>query len=1099
MNGREIQAAETDIAIVGMAGRFPGADDLDSLWRLLSEGREGVTRFSREELAAAGVPARLLDDPGYVPAHGIIPDVDLFDTGYFEFTPAEAAITDPQHRVLLTTGHAALENAGYDPGRYDGLISVYAGAAINTYLQQQVLPNVDQTATSDHFAVMVGNDKDFLATRLSYKLDLKGPSYAVQTACSTSLVAIHLACQGLINGECDMALAGGVTVKLPQAKGYLYEEGAILSQDGHVRTFDAEASGTVMGNGVGVVVLKLLSDAIADRDTIHAVIKGTATNNDGSDKVSFAAPGAAGQSAVIREAHTVSGVDPRSIGYVEAHGTATRLGDPVEVSALTRAFRAATDDTGFCAIGSVKSSLGHLDAAAGVTGVIKTALMMKHRMLVPTVNYRTPNPAIDFASGPFTVSTDTVPWTAEGPLRAGVSSFGIGGTNAHAVLQEAPPAPVTGDSRPEQVLVVSARTASALATAAGELAAHLDGDGGGDEGGHGSAPLADVSYTLAVGRRAHEYRLAVTGSDRAALARALRAAPVPERPGGGEVSFVFAEEVPDAALLAERWSAAEPAFAAHYEAALAAGSGQPAERRRAFAVQYALGKVWLGWGITPVAVHGDGLAARVAACLTGALPLVDALTGEGKSGGEGGARSGRRSRIPVRGVLDEVRGAALGVSDGPWGGVARAWQAGATVDWAAWFEGEERGRVPLPTYPFEGRRCWLTGPDTGAAASAGQVSGSGPHPMLDENVSTLDTLAYRTTRTGDEFYLADHQVAAEPVMPAAGQLELARAAGELSLGGPVRLRGVSFEQLLSYASGPRTALVQLWRQDDAAHTTIGFELTADEGELVVAAGEIQPGAVERPAPLDLAALAARCTEQVTHTDCYEVLRAQRLDYGPRMRALTELRLGEGEALGTLDLPEGASLDGAVLNPALLDGALHALVVLLARAYGDTADGFLPMALGELTVHAPVTGPCRVQVTAGRLGERTAHADLVLTDVHGQVLARLDDLAVRVLGEVRESALLVRRWTDAPAEYTAQHADESAVVVADDPVRQEQLASLLAGLGVATVTRDMGDGEGADRADGAPGIVLVDEPTPSRPCTSSSGSLPPGPPRPYVCC
>ncbi|KAK1177053.1 SDR family NAD(P)-dependent oxidoreductase [Streptomyces sp. NBS 14/10] len=1051
MSSQEVQAAETDVAIIGMAGRFPGADDLDSFWRLLSEGREGITRFSREELAAAGVPARLLDDPEYVPAHGIIPDVDLFDTGYFEFTPAEAAITDPQHRILLTAGHAALEHAGYDPARYDGLISVYAGAAINTYLQQQVLPHVDQTTTSQHFAVMVGNDKDFLATRLSYKLDLKGPSYAVQTACSTSLVALHLACQGLINGECDMALAGGVTVKLPQAKGYLYEEGAILSRDGHVRTFDADASGTVVGNGVGVLVLKLLRDAIADRDTIHAVIKGTATNNDGSGKVSFAAPGAAGQTAVVREAHTVSGVDPRSIGYVEAHGTATRLGDPVEVSALTRAFRESTADTGFCAIGSVKSNIGHLDAAAGVAGVIKTVLMMKHRTLVPTVNHTTPNPAIDFAAGPFKVSTDTVPWTGEGPLRAGVSSFGIGGTNAHAILQEAPPAPVTGDAhRAQQLLVVSARTASALATAAQKLATHLDGDD--------PAALADVAYTLAVGRRAHEYRLAVTGSDRTALARALRQAPVPERPGPGEVSFVFAEDVPDAAGLAGRWSAAEPVFAGHHEAALAAGADRLGERGRAFAVQYALGKLWLGWGLTPVAVHGDGLAARAAACVTGALRLRDALTGDGP------VPPAPRARIPVRGAHDEVRGVALGVTDGPWDGVARAWQAGAAVDWAAWFEGEERGRVPLPTYPFEGRRCWLTGPDAGAPAD--RVTGPGPHPMLDENVSTLDTLAYRSSRTGAEFYLADHRVDAEPVLPAAGQLELARAAGELSLDGPVRLRGVSFEQLLSYATGPRTALVQLWRERD----TVGFELTADDR--VVAAGEIHPGAAPRPAPADPAAVAARCAELVTHTDCYDILRAHGLDYGPRMRALTEVRLGDGEALGTLELPDGASLDGVVLSPALLDGALHALVVLLARAYGERADGFLPLALGELTVHAPVTGSCHVHVTTSRLGERTAHADLTVVDTHGQVLARLHDLAVRVLGEPRESALLVRRWTAVPAEPTGAPLGDTAAVVTADPARGAQLAAHLTALGIGTVTRDL------DPAT-APDVVLVDEPSPEQ--------------------
>ncbi|QNP75021.1 SDR family NAD(P)-dependent oxidoreductase [Streptomyces roseirectus] len=1065
MSSHEVQAAETDVAIIGMAGRFPGADDLDSFWRLLKEGREGITRFGRDELAAAGVPARLLDDPAYVPAHGIIPDVDLFDTGYFEFTPAEAAITDPQHRVLLTAGHAALEHAGYDPARYDGLISVYVGAAVNTYLQRHVLPNVDQTTTSNHFAVMVGNDKDYLATRLSYKLDLKGPSYAVQTACSTSLVAVHLACQGLVNGECDIALAGGVTVKVPQEKGYLYEEGAILSRDGHVRTFDADASGTVLGNGVGVVVLKPLRDALADRDTVYAVIKGTATNNDGSGKVSFAAPGAAGQAAVIREAHTVSGVDPRTIGYVEAHGTATRLGDPVEVSALTRAFRDTTADTGFCAIGSVKSNVGHLDAAAGVAGLIKTALMLRHRTLVPTLHHTSANPAIDFAAGPFKVSSDTVPWTGDGPLRAGVSSFGIGGTNAHAVVEEAPPLPATGASRPSQVLVVSARTPTALATAAANLAGHLDGDDG--------APLADVAYTLAVGRRAHEYRLAVTGSDRAALAEALRTAPAPERPGGGEVSFVFAEEVPGAAELARKWGAVEPAFTGYHEAARDAGAGE------AFAVQYALGKLWLDWGVTPVAVHGDGGAARLAACVTGALSLEDAVSGTGEA---------RRARIPVRGALDEVRGVALGVGDGPWEGVARAWQAGAGVDWAAWFEGEERGRVPLPTYPFEGRRCWLEAPGgegagsvnsgSSAAGSAGAGSAAvpaGPHPMLDENVSTLDTLAYRSSRTGAEFYLADHLVGGEPVMPAAGQVELVRAAGQLALGGPVRLRGVSFERLLSYAEGARTAIVRMWDENNA----VGFELA--DGDTVVTSGQVLAGPVDAGAPVDLTPVADRCADVVGHAECYDVLRGLGLEYGARMRALAEVRVGDGEALGVLELHEGAALEGVVLNPALLDGALHAVVVLLARAYGESAAGFLPLALDGLVVHAPVTEGCRVHVVAGELGERAARVRVTLVDGHGRVLARLDDLAVRVLGRgdalapvpggARESALLARRWAETPLPAKGVEIGGTARVVA--PVeRAEELSALLTGLGFETaapgsvpdvVLVDLTDGSGPEQA------------------------------------
>ncbi|WP_327070808.1 SDR family NAD(P)-dependent oxidoreductase [Kitasatospora sp. NBC_01302] len=1071
-------AAETDVAIIGMSGRFPGADDLDSFWRLLSEGREGITRFSREELAAAGVPARLLDDPGYVPAHGVLPDVDLFDTGYFEFTPAEAEFTDPQHRILLTAGHAALEHAGYDPARYDGLISVWAGAAINTYLQQQVLPNVDQTTTSNHFAVMVGNDKDFLATRLSYKLDLKGPSYTVQTACSTSLVAIHLACQGLINGECDMALAGGVTVKLPQTKGYLYEEGAILSEDGHVRTFDAEASGTVLGNGVGVLVLKLLSDAIADRDTVHAVIKGTATNNDGSGKVSFAAPGAAGQTAVIREAHAVSGVDPRSISHLEAHGTATRLGDPVEVSALTKAFRAQTEETGFCAIGSVKSNLGHLDAAAGVAGVIKTALMMKHRTLVPTLNYRTANPAIDFAAGPFTVSTTTAPWRAEGPLRAGVSSFGIGGTNAHAVLEEAPPAPVAEEAAGRQVLVLSARTSSALRTAAHHLADHLDDSLADRPDGGPAATLADIGYTLAVGRRAHEYRLAVCGTDRAELARALRESTIPAEPAGGELSFVLTEQVTGAGDLAEQWCATEPVFAEHYRAALAAGAGEHGERGAAFALQYALGRLWLGWGLRPVAVHGDGLAARAAACVIGALDLADgaaAAAGTAAALSTAASTAAKGTRIALRGAQEEVRGLVLSVDSvragGPREAVARAWEAGAGIDWQAWFAGQQRGRVPLPTYPFEGRRCWMTGPKAPAAT----VSGQGPHPMLDENVSTLDALAYRSTRSGSEFYLADHVVGGEPVMPAVGYLELARAAGELQSGGPVQLRGVSFDQLLSYARGPRTALVSLWRVRDA----VGFEIT--EQDEVYAAGEIRTGAVEPPVAVDLDALSARCTEVVPHQDCYAELRSHGLEYGPRMRALAEVALGEGEALALLEPPAGAELAGALLNPALLDGALHALVVLLARCYGSAAEGFLPLALGELSVHAPVDGPCWVRVALGRLGERTAHAELTVLDSHGQVLAELRDLTVRVLAGSHNSALLERRWTLAAAQASAEPVTAPgrrigrAVVVAAEADRRTELAELLRSLGAEQVTALA---PGAQLA-AAPDTVLADEPEPGQ--------------------
>ncbi len=932
------EVSGNDIAIVGMAGRFPGADSVGEFWELLRAGREGITRFSDEELADAGVPAALRADPAYVRAHGVLPDVDLFDTGFFEFTPAEAEVIDPQQRLFLQSCHTALEDAGYDPRRYDGLISVYGGAAINTYLQQHVLPSIDQTATSDHFKVMVGNDKDFLATRVSYKLDLRGPSYSVQTACSTSLVAIHLACQGLINGECDMALAGGVTVKLPQTRGYLYEEGAILSPDGRVRTFDAQAGGTVLGNGVGIVVLKLLEDALDAGDTIHAVIKGTATNNDGSLKVSYAAPGKEGQAAVIAEAHAVSGTEPESISYVEAHGTATRLGDPVEVSALTDAFRRGTSDTGFCAIGSLKSNVGHLDAAAGVAGVIKTALMLRHRSLVPTLNYQRPNPAIDFAATPFYVSTETKPWTAEGPLRAGVSSFGIGGTNAHAILQEAPQQdPGDPSAREEQLLLLSARTPTALDALTDALADHFEAAPGTD--------LADAAYTLALGRRAHRHRRAVICADSAEAVRALRAR-------------------------------AEPGCAT--------GQAEDAAEQRLF---------------TP----GPELSGRA--------------------------------------LLDAVR---------------TAWLDGAEVDWEEFYAGERRRRVPLPTYPFEGRRVWLEPPSDSAGADAVK----GPHPLIGANVSTLAEHRYATTLTGDEFFVADHRVDGRAIMPAVGYLEMARAAGALSLPTGARsLARVSFERPLSFPHGPRTVHVELTPHGDGARFAITDPAGTAAGEPeIYARGELSGTApADAPPPVDPAAVAARCPDLLAAADLYGLLRARGLDYGPAMRSLRELRRGDAEALGVLELPADAfpagegDTDGFVLHPSLLDAALHAVVGLIA-AREDEGTTYLPLALGGLDVFAPLPRHCLAHVTlpAHGGGEKQTKADIDLLDTEGRLLARLRDLSVRTLRNGRDepgTALFAGVWQPAASDAPAAPPTGPRLLLAHDPA---QRAALLEAL------RDAGD-------------------------------------------
>ncbi|NTW03358.1 MAG: polyketide synthase, partial [Oscillochloris sp.] len=420
-----------EIAVIGMAGRFPGAHDLDAFWANLRDGIESVSFSSDADLLAAGVDPALLSDPRYVRAGARIDEPERFDAAFFGFYPREAEVMDPQHRLFLECAWTALEHAGYDAQRYPGLIGVFGGAGMNTYLLFNVLPNPAAQENVQDYQITIANDKDFLPTRVSYKLNLRGPSVNVQTACSTSLVAVHMACQSLLSYQADMALAGGAALRAPQERGYAYREGGILAPDGHCRAFDANAGGTVPGNGVGVVVLKRLEDAIADGDTIHALIKATAINNDGANKVGYTAPGVDGQADVIATAQAIAGVDPESISYIEAHGTGTALGDPIEIAALNQVFAPANLPPGTVAIGSLKTNVGHMDAAAGVAGLIKTVLALKHRQLPPSLHFERPNPAINFEHTPFFVNATLRDWkTNRGPRRAGVSSIGIGGTNA---------------------------------------------------------------------------------------------------------------------------------------------------------------------------------------------------------------------------------------------------------------------------------------------------------------------------------------------------------------------------------------------------------------------------------------------------------------------------------------------------------------------------------------------------------------------------------------------------------------------------------------------------------------------------------------------
>ena len=645
-----VKIDDSDIAVIGMSCRVPGAKDLEAFWQNLRDGVESISFFSDEELVSSGIEPALLRDPNYVKASGVLSDIDLFDAYFFGYSPSEAATMDPQHRLFLEHTWKALENAGYDPETYEGLIGVYAGAGMNTYLYSNIYPNRTSLAPGSDYRVMIASDKDFLSTKASYKLNLRGPSVTVQTACSTSLVAVHLACKSLHNGECNIALAGGVSIRVPHRVGYLYQEGMILSPDGHCRAFDARAGGTVIGSGVGIVVLKMLVDAMADGDCIHGIIKGSTINNDGSLKAGYTAPSLDAQAAVILEAQETAGVPAESVTYVETHGTGTPIGDPIEIAALTKVFRASTDKKSFCAIGSVKTNIGHVDTAAGVTGLIKTILALKHRQIPPSLHFEEPNPRIDFANGPFYVNTTLSEWKTNGtPRRAGVSSFGIGGTNAHVVLEEAPTVESSEEARPWQLLVLSAKTESALDTATANLAAYLEQ--------HSDSNLADVAYTLQVGRKAFDYRRllvcqtlgdATTALNTLDPRRVLAAVQgATDRP----VVFMFTGQGAQYVNMGLELYRVEPTFRQHVDRCcellkphlgldlrdvLYPGEEQAEEATRQlkqtaitqpalFVIEYALAKLWMEWGVHPRAMIGHSIGEYTAACLAGVFSLEDGL------------------------------------------------------------------------------------------------------------------------------------------------------------------------------------------------------------------------------------------------------------------------------------------------------------------------------------------------------------------------------------------------------------------------------------------------------------------------------------------
>ncbi|MGH2506144.1 MAG: SDR family oxidoreductase, partial [Ktedonobacteraceae bacterium] len=665
------QTGAGELAIVGMSGRFPGAASVEQFWQNLHAGQESITFFTPQELEAAGISPEVFQAPNYVPARPVLPAemVEGFDTALFGYSPREAELTDPQHRIFLECAWEALERAGYDPQEYAGSIGIFGGTNLSTYLLNA---EPEQLAGVNDYQLLAGNDKDSLTSNVSYKLNLRGPAVVVQTFCSTSLVAVHLACQSLRRGECDLALAGGVSVRVPSVGGHLYEPGSMESPDGHCRTFDARAQGSMFGDGVGLVMLKRLAEALEDGDQVLAVIRGSAMNNDGATKVSYAAPSVVGQAEVVLSALEDAGVSAESISYVEAHGTATELGDPIEVASLTKAYRHQTAAVGYCAIGSVKTNVGHLDRAAGVSGLIKTVLALQAEVLPASLHYEQPNPEIDFAQSPFVVNAALRAWPrqAGSVRRAGINSLGMGGTNAHVIVEEAPARVPSGPSRPWQLLPISARTQDALEQVRRNLAVHLRM--------HEEVPFADVAYTLQRGRKRLKQRAVLVCRDRqealdlleaegALLAR--RQEQRTERPvafvfpGVGEqyvgmtqqlyaCEAVFREQLDTCCRLLEphlgldlrtllfaepSQSNAEVSGRLRFNGRFGTEQENHGQRtggalRRTelsqpalFVVSYALARLLMSWGIRPQAMLGYSVGEYVAACLAGVLALEDVL------------------------------------------------------------------------------------------------------------------------------------------------------------------------------------------------------------------------------------------------------------------------------------------------------------------------------------------------------------------------------------------------------------------------------------------------------------------------------------------
>ncbi len=908
-----------EIAIIGMAGRFPDAQDIAQFWDNLKNGVECITSFSDEELIQSGVDPKLFKHKNYVRSSAILDDPDYFDAKFFGYNRAQAELLDPQQRLLLECGWEVLEDSGYDPAYFDGDIGVFIGVNYNTYYMHKVNKSFTKESLSRIFKGITGNDKDFAATRMSYKLGLSGPSLVIQTACSTSLVCTHQACQSILNGECDMAIAGGVKVLFPQKMGVMFEPGMIQSPDGHCRAFDAEAKGTIGGNGIGLVMLKRLPDAIEDGDNIYAVIKGSAINNDGNNKVDYEAPSVQGQADVIAEALAVAQVNPETVSYVEAHGTGTTIGDPIEISALTSAFRSlSADGNSYCAIGSIKTNMGHLESAAGVASLMKTALSFKHEMIPPSINFSQPNPLIKFPETPFFVNDTLRKWPQNGPKRrAGVSSFGIGGTNAHVVMEEAPIQDRTRNVNdyPYYPLVLSAKTDDALQKKIDDLRGWLKQN-------REQVQISDIAYTLCLGRRHFSKRASCIVKDFGELE---------DRLGDLSANRTFS-------------NTNDPNISV----------------------------------VTPDEIDNFG----------------------------------KPTESDPNSYFDQLSR------------LVNAYIHGESVDWLRLFQHDRFYRISLPTYPFDRQRYWLAESDDNVSSEIDVSPKRKPvphlHSLIDRNISTLAEQAYETTFDGDEFYLTDHVLLGQKILPAVVYLEMARAAASLARPDAtvLKIRNIIWPKPLHVNAKReivRTCLVP--GKIDVNYVISGHRdgLTSihSQGKLYFQENSSEDALSSMP--INVEDIKKRCVNCKFGEEVYARFRSLDANYGSQFQPISEVYCNSGESLAKLQLPDRLkdTFSDYALHPSLMDGALQAVLVLIEHE-GNSAP-VLPFSLAEIEIFSKMTTDCFVYVRRVSLADsdrqgQTEKFDLdvisptgdLLVGMRGFVLRRVPSIVELPATSVRDS-------------------------------------------------------------------------------------------------